>query len=176
MTEANDQIPEELQGMADSYHLMGRLLAENEEFKARVETAERSAEMLDRENADLRREIKRANSERDHFSRAFTALSAQLDSVAAGLVTAITQARVQSYGGRRPMTDIEKLAPVPDAEVPRFLRRPVEEGQPHMVADLEEVAERMRVIEAGRHQNGSTPHPINLDELAASIAGPVDRQ
>lgn len=174
MTEAKDQVRDELQGMADSYHLMDRLLAENEEFKARVDAAERNAEVLERENADLRREIKRAKAERDHYCRGFTALSAQLDGLAAGMVTAISLARVQAYGGRRPLTELEKITPAPSGELPGFLRHRTGDGKkpisldelmgsitpenrhgefpadkPHTVVDLGEIATRMQALAGG---------------------------
>jgi hypothetical protein len=155
-------VRDELQVMADSYHLMDQLLAENDEFKTRVDAAERSAEMLDRENSDLRREIKRAKAERDHYSRAFTALSAQLDGLAASMVTAVTMSRAQAYGGRRPLTEVEKLTPSTlQPPLPTFLRQPRENDtkpisldeltpspvdKPHTVVDLGEIAERMQAM------------------------------
>jgi hypothetical protein len=107
--------PEELENLARAFHSTKRTFEENRELTARVDHYERAAAVLERENENLRRVIKRVNSERDHYFRAFTALSAQLDQIASGLVTAIHLARAQAYGARRPPQDkpVDKLDPLP---------------------------------------------------------------
>jgi hypothetical protein len=136
----NTTARQELQGIADAYHRMDELLAQNEELSSRADTAERQAEMLQRENEDLRREIKRTNSERDHYLRAFTALSSQLDGIGSSIVTAIRMSRVQAYGGRRPPSDAEEMFPrsETDGDMPTFLRRgPALAGRPSPPVSLE---------------------------------------
>jgi len=157
-----------LQGMADAFHLMDDLIKENEELIARADTAEHTADLLEAENQNLRAEIKRVNSERDHYLRAHTALAAQYDGISAAVEAAKKTAQIISYGDRGPSTEIEKAAQRP---VPAFLQRGVVENPPYS-ADLDDIAERMREINVHR-QN---PNPINIDELAASIRGHVEAE
>ena len=126
--------PEELENLARAFHSGKRMLEEIADAKSKAEHFERAAAVAEAENQNLRRAVKRINSERDHYFRAFTALSAQLDQIASGLVSAIHLARAQAYGGRRPVADLDPK----DAEVPppAFLSRQHE----RLPIDLEHLA------------------------------------
>ena len=114
--------PDELEGVARTYETMARLMEENTELKARAESFERQAAIVESDNESQRQQIKRAKVERDHYFRAFTALSANLDGIASALITAINGARTQDYGGRRPVPDLDKAASKTDP-IPTFLQR-----------------------------------------------------
>jgi hypothetical protein len=145
---------QELQGLSDSYYLMDRLINENEELKARTETAERQADLLQSENENLHRDIRRADTERDRYFRAYTWLSAQLEGFQVGMENAVSQSRAQVYGERLPITEIKKTAPEGDKELPSFLRR------------------LQGASDAPRGTGDAEPTvPVDLNSLALSIAG-----
>ena len=139
--------PEELEGVARTYDTMSRLMEENNGLKVRADSFERQSAILEADNESLRQQIKRSRTERDHYFRAFSALSAQLDGIASGLITAIQTARSQAYGGRRPGPDLEKITENGDP-VPLFLKQGPR-----------------------REEERQEPGKINLRSLAESIAG-----
>lgn len=74
-----NELDQELLAFARSFETFKHAKAENTELRGRAERSEHRAEIAESENENLRQMMKRANAERDHYFRAFTALSAQLD-------------------------------------------------------------------------------------------------
>jgi len=137
--------PDELVALARTYDTMARLIEDNTELKVRAESFERQSAILDSDNESLRQQIKRSKVERDHYFRAYTALTAQLDGVASSLINAIKSTQTQIYGGRRPVPDLEtakeSIEPVPS------------------------------VVKKGPQREERQPVAINLRTLAESISG-----
>ena len=142
MSKAEHQRADELDDVRRTYETMERLIDENTELKTRAESFERQAAILTSDNESLRQQIKRAKIERDHYFRAFSVLSANLDGIASALITAINGARTQDYGGRRPVPDVEKAAKLPET-IPSFLREgPRHEAPPINMKSLAETLAR----------------------------------
>jgi hypothetical protein len=97
-----------LESLGHAYNDMRHLLDEKEADRVHISTLERHVAVMESENSNLKTQLKRKTAERDHFFRAFSALSAQLDGFAGGMITAIHMARTQAYGEKRPQIEPEK--------------------------------------------------------------------
>ena len=138
--------PLELQQIADSYNAVGSLLAENERqqevidgLRSQIESLERSTAILENENRNLRHQMSAERRSRDHYMRAFTALSAQLEGIGATLLKAVESARVHSYGDQ-PALPAGRPDPSDPARL-RFLRP----QQPQSTGDVP-VGQLQRII------------------------------
>lgn len=156
----------EFESIARTFNTLKRLLAENVQLKGERDSFERQAAVALDENEMLRKQIKLVKGERDHFSRAFSMLSAQLDTIGSGLINAVKMSRVQAYG-ERPAASAERR-PVPgdqaqqpaEPSIPRFLTQPPEEFHRGMVKQRD-IADK------------KTP-PISLEALADQLGSYID--
>lgn len=138
------------EALAQAYNYVKQLEDENEAGKAHDTARDRHVAVLESENVNLKTQLKRSNAKADHYLRAFTALSAQLDSLASGLVSAIHMARTQAYGERRPPIETEK-----PLIQPRRAHNGDDDGEP-VSAFL---------------TTGDRPPPVSLDALRRAIDG-----
>ena len=157
----------ELESIAHTFNTMKRLLAENVQLRRERDSFERQAAVALDENEMLRKQIKHVKGERDHLSRTFSILSAQLDSIGASFINAVKMSRVHAYGERpaasaerRPMPAGEQAQPPAEPSIPRFLTQSPEEFH----------REAVRQRDIGEKK---TP-PISMDALADRLGGYID--
>lgn len=134
---------EQLESLARSFYEMKDLLDLVEGLKAQRDNFERVAIAATKENEVLRHQGRQWRGERDHYFRAYSSLSGQLEGLGAALITAIKMSRVQGYEpGARPRAEPEdSAAPVKDPTkqpIPAFLRQGPAIGSPISEQALEE--------------------------------------
>lgn len=103
---------------------MENLLTETESQKTQLTAQDRQIALLESENENLRRQIKREKEQRDHYFRAFTALSARVETLIHGAIEAIKSAKTHSY--ETPQTGAPRqLSTRRDSgePIPEFLRK-----------------------------------------------------
>lgn len=147
-----------MEAISQAFREQDALLNEVESLRNRHRSLEEALKLCEAENENLRRQNKKINAERDHYLRMTTALTANLDQVATGLVRALHNSRVQAFGARRPLTSLEEHQATEEdnARLPRFLRRFQGDAREHL---------------RGRPAPANAPnlHPIDLDELATAV-------
>jgi hypothetical protein len=154
-----------LESLGHAYNDMRHLLDEKEADRVHISALERHVAVLESETSNLKTQLKRKTAERDHFFRAFSALSAQLDGFAGGMITAIHMARTQAYGEKRPqmgaeakpLTQLRRASNSAGHEdnvepIPTFLSEPTAPG--YRMSDATSAAP-----------------PVNLDALRRAIDG-----
>lgn len=97
------------------------LFAENESWKVRAESFERSSAILSNENELLRRELTRYKRQRDHYFQCFTALKAKVTSILSLSEEAVKMTEVHSYGEAKPAENGQKQRVGGNDPVPTFL-------------------------------------------------------
>jgi hypothetical protein len=161
--QAESQPRTTLQAIAAAYEELEGLYATHDSLSHEKILLERQNGILERENEGLRQQIKRANAQRDHLMRAYTALSSYLDGIRGqigGAMSAITDSieralemsRTHAYGERQaePQRARQPMSPPDDGRpIPTFLTRAPTDGAPR------------------KRENGATP--IDLDALREAI-------
>jgi hypothetical protein len=143
---------------------MKELEANDEANRVHEAARERHIAALENENSSLKTQLKRKTAERDHFFRAFSALSAQLDGFAGGMITAIHMARTQAYGEKRPQMGAE-AKPLTQLRRANNGAGHEDNGEP-IPAFLSEPVSGHRMSDAT-----SAAPPVNLDALRRAIDG-----
>jgi hypothetical protein len=145
---------------------MKELEANDEANRVHEAARERHIAALENENSSLKTQLKRKTAERDHFFRAFSALSAQLDGFAGGMITAIHMARTQAYGEKRPQIGAEAK---PLTQL-RRTRNDEDDGAdaPAFLMQGPAADDHRRVPANAIDQS---PSPVNLDALRRAFDG-----
>lgn len=130
VAEQGEDRPDVLSQLAGSYETMRRLLSENERLKVQADSFQQAAAMTETENERLRREIKHAKGQRDHYFRAFTALAANVEALGASFLRAVQMAQVHSYGDRGGDAPVqprqqERERSIKVQDVPGFMKKPM---------------------------------------------------
>jgi hypothetical protein len=144
------------EALAHAYNYVKQLEDENEAAKTHDVARDRHVAVLENENANLKTQLKRNKAERDHYFKAFTALSAQLDSLASGLISSIHMARTQAYGERRPRMEPERQLLQP--------RRSTNGARP-------DDGEPVPAFLTSGETTDRRPSPVSLDALRRAVDG-----
>lgn len=99
---ADEQAAErpEIRAAYETAQTLRGLYADLDETKARAESFEQTAAMAATENESLLVQLRRMKGERDHYFRAFTALSSQIEGLGSAFIKAVEMSKVHSYGER----------------------------------------------------------------------------
>jgi hypothetical protein len=145
MTDAAQEPHPHLSAMANAFDAMKRTLVENDKLQAERDSFERQSTIAQSENEMLRKQVKSVKAERDHYMKAFTALSAQLRSLGDSFHNAVRMAEVHSYGDRstavagRPIRSMGRTdSPPAPATFLERLRRDREQSGPVDITKLKE--------------------------------------
>lgn len=128
----------ELESLAIAYNTMKQLFSQNAQLQGERDglerqaiTARRENEVVRSENDMLRSEIRKIKSERDHFTRAYSALASELGTIGTNLLNAVSKARANAYG-ERPLQPNERKATADEADaeqsIPKFLSEPAQKN------------------------------------------------
>lgn len=128
----------ELESLAVAYSTMKQLFSQNAQLQGERDGLDRQAatirrenEMVRTENEMLRSEIRKIKTERDHFTRAYSALASELGTIGTNLLNAVSKARANAYGDR-PVQSNDRKTTSDEAEaeqaIPRFLSQPAQKN------------------------------------------------
>ena len=145
-----------LKSVADTFHALKRLIAEYDRLKVERDILECKIASTVDENETLRKEIKHVKGQRDHYSNALSALTAQLDTLASRFIEVVKVARLHAYGERptgpaerRPVLNWDQPPHPPEPSIPSFLKEPPEEFQrgwakPRDITEKRTLADHLR--------------------------------